>query len=415
MAFPALTANDARCSPANNESIEVPVTPDWDTAFPKMKIIENLPIRRRPSTFENQKLFGLSRRICYLASAFLLVAVAISLIVAFSNKGATDLSTPQSGIPTHSPVSAFPLIPETIVLHPNRFLERGEFAYSPSRAYQVGLTNTGDLVLLDIKSSRTLWSAGTAGGHRCHIQGDGNVVVRASDNQALWTSHTYKNPGARLVVDDGGRIAIMHGNTPLWLNGIPRGIYNGPSSRDLEFPVRGVFYYPWYPETWTVNGHVAKFEPDLGFYSSSDSRVAEAHIDAFEYAHVDLSIASWWGPESNLDRARLTMLMERTIALGSNVKWTVYHEDERELKPSSKKIKEDLDYLKKWFAWQPAWAHVDGRPLIFVYNGGGCEVVDRWMAASNGEWYVVLKIFSGYKDCPTQPDHWVSYDIMPSL
>ncbi len=310
--------------------------------------------------------------------------------------------------PITSPSEPPAIFSESIVLSSNERLERGQFVFSPNGKFKVGLTSAGDLVLQDDRS-RTIWNAKVSGGFRCYMQHDGNVIVRQSNNKALWTSNTYNNPDARLVVDDGGRIAVIHGNTPLWVDGIPRGVYNGPSSSDLSFPVRGVFYYPWYPETWTVNGKQARFEPDLGFYSSSDSRVAEAHIDAFEYAHIDLSIASWWGPESNLDRARLTMLMDETIAMQSQVKWTIYYEDERDLRPSASALKEDLDYLKKWFAWHPAWAHKNGRPVIFVYNEGGCEVVDRWMDGANGEWYVVLKLFAGFKECRTQPDHWVSH------
>jgi hypothetical protein len=305
------------------------------------------------------------------------------------------------------PVGVRTSFPESIVLSSNQKLERGEFVSSPNGKFKVGLTSAGDLVLQDDRS-RTIWNAEVSNGFRCYMQRDGNVIVRKSNDKPLWTSHTYNNPGARLVVSDGGRIAIIHGNTPLWSDGIPRGVYNGPSSSDLSFPVRGVFYYPWYPETWTVNGKQARFEPDLGFYSSSDPRVAEAHIDAFEYAHVDLSIASWWGPESNLDRARLTMLMDETIAMRSKVKWTIYYEDERDLRPSARVLKEDLDYLKKWFAWHPAWAHKNGLPVVFVYNEGYCDVVDRWMDGADGEWYVVMKIFKGYKKCRTQPDHWVS-------
>jgi hypothetical protein len=312
---------------------------------------------------------------------------------------------PHVGIP--------PSFPESIVLSSNQLLERGQFVFSPNGEFKFGLTSAGDLVLQD-KLSLPIWNAKVSGGFRCYMQRDGNVIVRQSNGKALWASSTYNNPDARLVVDDGGRIAVIHGNTPLWVDGIPRRVYNGPSSSDLSFPVRGVFYYPWYPDTWSVNGKQAKFEPDLGFYSSGDPNVAEAHIDAFEYAHIDLSIASWWGPESNLDRARLTMLMDETIAMKSQVKWTIYYEDERDLRPSASALKEDLDYLKKWFAWHPAWAHKNGRPVIFVYNVGGCEVVDRWMDGANDEWYVVMKLFQGYQGCRTQPDHWVSHACVRS-
>ena len=166
-----------------------------------------------------------------------------------------------------------------------------------------------------------------------------------------------------------------------------------------------------FPETWTVNGHPAKFESTLGQYSSSSPQVAQAHIDAMNYSYIDLSIASWWGPETNLDRARLTMLMDETIKMNSSLKWTVYYEQERVQRPGSVDIRQDLDYLKKWFTWHPAWAHINGRPLIFVYNMAGCDVVKRWMDASDSEWYVVLKIFGNFLACPQQPDDWVSNNL----
>ena len=97
------------------------------------------------------------------------------------------------------------------------------------------------------------------------------------------------------------------------------------------------------------------------------------------------------------------------MELGSNMKWTIYHEDEFHEDPSPAELRKDLDYLKEWFAWHPTWAHIDGRPVIFVYNEVGCEVVERWMAASSGEWYVVLKLFRGFRECATQPDSWHQY------
>lgn len=169
--------------------------------------------------------------------------------------------------------------------------------------------------------------------------------------------------------------------------------------------------YRWYPQTWFVNGHQAHYNADLGMYSSSDPEVAAHHIDAMDYGNIELSIASWWGPDQHLDRARITMLMDETIAAQSPLKWSVYHEDERDNRPSAQELREDLDYLKKWYAWHEAWAHMDGKPVIFVYNEAGCDVAQRWADASNGEWFVVLKLFSGFEGCPVQPDSWHQYGV----
>jgi hypothetical protein len=76
---------------------------------------------------------------------------------------------------------------------------------------------------------------------------------------------------------------------------------------------------------------------------------------------------------------------------------------------SVEKLQDDLNYLMKWFAWHPAWAHMEGRPVIFVYNERDCDVVERWMSASAGKWYVVIKLFKGFRECSVQPDHWHQY------
>ena len=47
---------------------------------------------------------------------------------------------------------------------------------------------------------------------------------------------------------------------------------------------------------------------------------------------------------------------------------------------------------------------------FFASKGeGGCDVADRWKEASNGEWYVVLKVFKDFRDCSNQPDSWHQY------
>jgi len=162
-----------------------------------------------------------------------------------------------------------------------------------------------------------------------------------------------------------------------------------------------------YPETWSVNGKSVFYRPTLGEYSNGDPVVQQDHVDALDYIHVDVAIASWWGIEEKLERARLTNLLDKSI--GTKVKWSVYHEMEREENRSPEGIREDLDYLKKTYAWHPSWAHIDDRPVIFVYNEGNCGVSRRWSQASNDKWYVVLKTFPGFKDCESQPDHWHEY------
>lgn len=316
---------------------------------------------------------------------------------------------------------------EVVVLRPNGSMDVGEFVSSPNGRYKVGLTDDDfDFVLVEVDSweETVIWAASmdtssdwiwTLNGTIGFLQTDGNFVLRdETTRKKIWTTGTNNNPQSTLVLDDSGLLSIKSGDgarTILWMEGNPREQYTGPSSDDMAFPIRGAFYYPWYPQTWTVDGQLAHYNTSLGLYSSSDPEVARAHVDAMDYGRIQLSIASWWGPGTHLDRSRLTMLLDETIAQKSPLKWTVYHEDERDFDQTPLELQEDLNYLKKWFAWHEAWAHIDGKPVIFVYNEAGCEVASRWIRASRGEWYVVLKLFGGFLQCPDQPDSWHQYGV----
>ena len=321
-------------------------------------------------------------------------------------------SKPTPG-PTRKPTAVSTLAPVArsfpfaVVLSSSATMTLGHVVSSPSGQYQFGLYQNGDLQLVRSSNNEVIWRAGMNDAAKCYMQSDGNMVTKRANKEVNWQSHTGNNPGAVLILDDGGQVAIVIKNSALWLAGQPRGQYSGPSSANLVFPVRGAFYYPWYPETWSVNGKPVFYRPTLGKYSIGDPVVQAAHVGALAYAHVDLAIASWWGPDQQLERARLTNLLDKSR--GTNVKWAVYHEQELFTNPTVAQIRADLDYLKKWYAWHDAWSHIDGRPVIFVYNEGGCEVASRWKNASKGEWYVVLKLFVGHQVCPVQPDHWHQY------
>ncbi len=177
---------------------------------------------------------------------------------------------------------------------------------------------------------------------------------------------------------------------------------------NVTLPARAAFYYPWYPETWRVNGAEVSLEPVLGRYYSDDSSVVKAHIKALDYAKVEVAIASWWGAGTHDERVRIPQLLEQTQALGSPLKWAVYYEKEGISDPSVDELETDLKYLQSYVG--PDYAVVDGKPVIFVYNTDDtdCEVATRWRAAAP-DWYVVLKVFSGYRDCAAQPSSWHQY------
>jgi len=299
---------------------------------------------------------------------------------------------------------------DVIALAPGEELAGQKSTLSPNGIYRLSMTFAGDVILelADVNNGE-IWRIPIRGGPGATLsmQSDGNLVFRDSYDKLLWNSDTSNHPGTSLQLGNNGRLAVIasDGITPLWMEGIPGGVYDvSQASPSLTFPIRGAFYYPWFPETWSVNGSPVSYDVTLGKYSIGDRAVQLKHVQALEYAHIDLAIMSWLGPNQKNDRATITNLMDNSVERG--VKWTVYHERERQQPSSVGQIRSDLLYLKKWFTWHEAWVHVEGKPVIFVSNGAGCDVSDRWMEAANGEWYVVLKVFQNYINCPVQPDSW---------
>ncbi len=180
-----------------------------------------------------------------------------------------------------------------------------------------------------------------------------------------------------------------------------------------RFPIRAAFYYPWYPETWTVGGQPVHYRPTLGLYRSADAAVERKHIRALGYAGLDAAISSWRAPRHYTD-VRLHALLSTTVALRSPLKWAVYHEEEARADPSPLQLGQDLRYIRDKLASSAAYLRVDGRFVVFVYNANdkSCSIVDRWHQANQAlgnSAFVVLKVFDGYRDCGSQPDAWHQY------
>jgi hypothetical protein len=181
------------------------------------------------------------------------------------------------------------------------------------------------------------------------------------------------------------------------------------------FPIRGGFYYPWFPEAWDQNG-ISPFtdhHPSLGFYDSTDDAVRDAHLRALHYAGIDAGIYSWWGQGSKED-GRLWGMLARTTVTESPLKWAIYYEREGNgPDPSVAELASDLDYITSRYAADPAYLRVGGKPVIFVYAdpADGCGMVDRWHRANGPtrDFYVVLKVFGEYLTCAGQPESWHQY------
>jgi Glycosyl hydrolase family 99 len=178
------------------------------------------------------------------------------------------------------------------------------------------------------------------------------------------------------------------------------------------YPIRATFYYAWYPEAWTRAAlfPYSRFHPSLDYYAGNDGLVIRAHVDAMRYAHLGAAIYSWWGrggyPPTD---ERFWRYLE--AARGTPFRWAIYYEREGYENPTVEKIRSDLGYIRDLYASKPAYLKVDGSFVVFVYADGtdSCETAARWAAANTVGAYVVLSGFSGWAECPWQPQAWHQY------
>ena len=175
---------------------------------------------------------------------------------------------------------------------------------------------------------------------------------------------------------------------------------------EVGWPVRAAFYYPWYPEgeDWAT-----RYQPSLGKYDSSNPRILATHVAQARYAGLDAFISSYWGPDTPTAR-RLPLLLDTAAQQGFHI--SAYYEPvSLPNPPSSSELRQHFDLLYQ-LAGHPAWLRVGGKPVLFIYNVGreaSCPAVSRLLAASGGRFYLNVKVFGGYRNCPDQPDSWHQY------
>ncbi len=215
-----------------------------------------------------------------------------------------------------------------------------------------------------------------------------------------------------------------------------------PSTANFQpsAPYYTTFYYPWYgaPDTdgtwsyWQDKGNnppatwfshylpdldPTVFDPATELYSSNDTQVLYWQLAKMAEAKQEVAVSSWWGRGHKTDMAFasiVTDVMNRTDNPYPNLRWTLYYEPEGYSDPSSAEIAADLNYIAANYANQPAYLQIDGKPVIFVWAGAqdGVAMAARWSEANQlaeQPFYIVLKLFSGYKDVSPQPDSWHQY------
>lgn len=175
----------------------------------------------------------------------------------------------------------------------------------------------------------------------------------------------------------------------------------------MRLPIRAAFYYPWFPETWTVSGQPVHGAPSLGRYASNLG-IFQSHVLQMRYANIEAGICSWWGQQSPYD-ARMPDVLK--AAEGTPFRWCIYYEQEGFGNPTVAALAGDLAYLKAKYFGHPSYLHVDKKPVVFAYGDGSDDVgmAMRWAQASAGSVYYSLKVFPGYQTVSPQPSSWHQY------
>ncbi len=152
------------------------------------------------------------------------------------------------------------------------------------------------------------------------------------------------------------------------------------------------FYYGWYNPEWWARPIYKDFP--LQRYTSSDPAVIKTHIEQAKSAGIDGFIFSYWGKYT--DGMVKTML---DIAQQRDFKVCVY----LELLASALKTGEEIDtdkvyerlkYMIKKFRTYPAYMHLDGRPVIPVYQSAAvprsqwAEIFSRLRAENLDAYYL---------------------------
>ena len=179
-------------------------------------------------------------------------------------------------------------------------------------------------------------------------------------------------------------------------------------------PIRAAFMYPWFPNAWNQGGQLpfSQFTPSSGLYDSSDPATIDRQVEQATDAGLEAFIASWWGPGHHTDAALTAVFDQVPQSPNPDFRIAVYYEEEGQSHPSPSAIKDDLDYLERFFD-SPNYLRIDNKPVVFVWAdvNDRADMATRWSDAKNlfGDVYVVLKVFPGFRDVADQPDSWHQY------
>jgi hypothetical protein len=214
--------------------------------------------------------------------------------------------------------------------------------------------------------------------------------------------------------------------------------------RDDSHITIGSFYYPWYgknpwihwrdgdrntgdhtpPKNWGANYLPQIFFPNNtsisdNLYSNEDPNTIRRQMQLMIDCGIQFGISSWWGQTEyeNTTFDKIINQVHPTLpAEFQKFKWCILYEDEGFENPSVSQLVSDLKHIKNKFASSPYYLHIDGKPVIFVYNAAhdGSDPLDdlnRWkQAKAQVPFYIVFKVDPLSKGAnPADMDCWYQY------
>ena len=129
--------------------------------------------------------------------------------------------------------------------------------------------------------------------------------------------------------------------------------------------------YPWFPNAWDQGGKVpfTQFTPAAGMYDSADAGTIDRQVSQASGAGLEAFINSWWGQGHHTDAATMAVLNRIPQSPNPDFRVAIYYEEEGQSDPSANTIKNDLEYLERFFD-KPSYLRIDGKPVVFVWADG---------------------------------------------
>jgi hypothetical protein len=206
------------------------------------------------------------------------------------------------------------------------------------------------------------------------------------------------------------------------------GGFSPPVNSSLTPPVRGAFYFPWYPEGWDGLGYTpfTRYTPTLGaYYSLYDAAVLEQHVAWAKYAGIEFLCPTWRGRPDGVGISATTFAgdggTQTDVKIVSLLDWAatygikvaMWYEVEGYANPTAAQVEAEFDWLAANRFNHRAYLYVDGRPVIFVFTDAefSSAMAQKYSDATAGftTAYVMIQTHTDPSAASPQPDGWYTF------